>query len=180
MGDGRPGQANINLVDRQSCSRGIPKMFARTAVLAVAASALVALTACDTGSTDTTAAAPATTTTAPAASTTTAAPTTAAPTTPTKTTPAKPKNGCPVTAATLQGLAGYPAGWKVNASSIKCKDNWAIAGMTAPSPDKQGDGNVYFAYDAKSGKWAKKGEGSSVECGSGDAMNVPAGTGFCG
>ncbi|MFI1995780.1 hypothetical protein [Actinoplanes sp. NPDC020271] len=159
-------------------------MFTRTVVIAAAATALFALTACDKASSDTTAAAPATTKagTAPSAPAATKPATTkpATESTTTKPVATKPKSGCPVTAATLQGVADFPAGWKVDAASLKCKDNWAVAGMIAPTPEQQGDGQVFFAYDAKSGKWSKKGEGSSVDCGSGSSMNVPASTGFCG
>ncbi|WP_436524387.1 hypothetical protein [Actinoplanes sp. HUAS TT8] len=161
-------------------------MFARTVVVATAATALFGLAACGEAATTTTpAAAPAATTATttaatPATSAATTKTTTPAATTPAATDHAKAKDGCPVTAATLQRLADYPAGWKVNASTVKCKDNWAVTAMTAPSPDKQGDGQIFFAYDVKTGQWSKKGEGSGVECGSGDAMNIPASTGFCG
>ncbi|GIF05413.1 hypothetical protein [Actinoplanes siamensis] len=161
-------------------------MFTRTAVLAVAATGLIALTGCDKAET---AAAPApAATTATAARTATATTTTvaAAATKPATerakpaTERAKPAGGCPVATATLQKLADYPAGWRIDESSVKCKDDWAVASMIAPSPDQQGDGRIFFAYDRKTGKWAKKGEGSAVECGAGDAMNIPPSTGFCG
>ncbi|GAB1694274.1 hypothetical protein [Krasilnikovia sp. M28-CT-15] len=93
--------------------------------------------------------------------------------------PAHAASGCPVSASTLQKAAKLSAGWKLDASSVKCKQNWAIADTVAPSPDQQGDGMLFFKYDAGTGTWRKKGEGSAVECGAGDPMGVPASTGFC-
>ncbi|MFC4063648.1 hypothetical protein [Actinoplanes subglobosus] len=93
------------------------------------------------------------------------------------TSPSHPTNGCPVTASTLQKVSGLEAGYKINASSIECKQNWATAAVTAPSVEMQGDGLIFFRYSPASGKWMKKGEGSDVPCG-GD-MGIPESTGFC-
>jgi hypothetical protein len=105
---------------------------------------------------------------------------------PSKTSPARPaaapkpaRNGCPVRASTLQKAAKLPRGYKIDAASIKCKQNWAISGLVAPSPDMQGDGVVFFKYEAGTGTWRKMGEGSQVQCGDGDPMGVPESTGFC-
>jgi hypothetical protein len=74
-------------------------------------------------------------------------------------------------------VAGLDAGYKIDSSSIKCKENWAISEVTAPTVDQQGDGLIFFKYSATTGKWTKKGEGSSVPCGG--EMGIPASTGFC-
>ncbi|MFC4063650.1 hypothetical protein [Actinoplanes subglobosus] len=92
--------------------------------------------------------------------------------------PAAPAaNGCPATASALQKVSGLDAGYKIDESSIKCKENWATAAVTAPSIEQQGDGVIFFQYDATTGEWANKGEGSDVPCG-GD-MGIPASTGLC-
>jgi hypothetical protein len=91
--------------------------------------------------------------------------------------PSHPANGCPVSASILQKVAGLDAGYQIDSSSIACEQNWATAGVTAPTVEQQGDGLIFFEYSATTGTWTKKGEGSSVPCGG--EMGIPASTGFC-
>jgi hypothetical protein len=85
-------------------------------------------------------------------------------------------NGCPVSASTLDKSAGYPAGWRIDAASVRCSQGWAVAGVIAPTPDQQGNGVIVFRYDTGTGKWKKKGEGSDIECA---AFDMPPSTGLC-
>jgi hypothetical protein len=105
-----------------------------------------------------------------AAATAEPAPTKPAPTKPaaTKPVPAEPAaddDGCPVTAAALQKVVDLPKGWRIQAKSIECSHGWAQAAVTAPTPEEQGDGVVLFSYNAATGSWVDKGQGSSVDCG---------------
>jgi hypothetical protein len=75
-----------------------------------------------------------------------------------------PAPGCPVSAATLLGVADLPAGWRIKAADITCVQGWADAGPTAPTEAEQGDGVILFRYTA--GKWKKVTEGSAIECAS--------------
>ncbi|GAA2698493.1 hypothetical protein [Actinoplanes palleronii] len=139
----------------------------------LAGAAVFALSACD--NQDPIAAG--TTNTTPATSTTGVSKT-AAPTKTTKTTPAASpaadKDGCPVTASTLQKASGLDKGWKINSGTIKCDQNWATAGLTAPTPEQQGDGVMVFQH--RDGKWTKKGEGSSLLC---SEWGMPASSDLC-
>ncbi|BCY05310.1 hypothetical protein [Actinoplanes sp. L3-i22] len=153
-------------------------MSARTTssiLLAVAGAALFALTACATATPENVS--PATT-----AATGAAAPTgAAAATSPARpVSQAKPVNGCPVTAEALVKVAKLPAGYKIDPASVKCNQNWAVGTPIAPKASQQGDGDIFFAYDPKTGAWVTKGAGSAVECGTGSQMNIPKSTGLCG
>ncbi|GAA2698482.1 hypothetical protein [Actinoplanes palleronii] len=91
-------------------------------------------------------------------------------------TPAHAANGCPVRTSTLTKVAGLDNGWKLDSSSIKCKQNWATSALIAPTVEQQGDGVMFFKYSPTTGKWTNKGEGSSVTC---SDMGIPPSTGFC-
>ena len=85
-------------------------------------------------------------------------------------------DGCPVKPATLARVAHLPAGYRIDGSSLKCSQGWAVAGLIAPSPDMQGDGVLLFKYAESSRTWKKKGEGSALECAD---FGIPESTGFC-
>ena len=85
-------------------------------------------------------------------------------------------DGCPVKASALQRAADLPDGYRIDASSIRCSKGWALAGLIAPSPDMQGDGEYVFEYDPDAGRWKKKGEGSAIRCGE---FGIPKNTGLC-
>jgi hypothetical protein len=140
-------------------------MTPRLPLLAVAGAAALALTGCG--------ASPAAEPTAASGTTDATAGTTAAAPTPARAAdspapvsapPRRTDDGCPVTAAALQKVVRMPAGWRIKGSSIRCSHGWAQAGVTAPTPEQQGDGVVLFAYDAATGAWVDKGQGSSVDC----------------
>src|SRR5689334_23185505 len=139
-------------------------MYVRNSLLLglVAGTAVFAMSAC--GNQDPAPAGapagPATTPTSPAA-----APHTAAAATTAVAAPPAAATGCPVSASTLQKVSGLDDGYKLDSSSIKCQQNWAISGVTAPSVEQQGDGVIAFKYSATTGKWTKKGEGSDLTCG---------------
>ncbi|MEV4702271.1 hypothetical protein [Actinoplanes sp. NPDC049316] len=73
-------------------------------------------------------------------------------------------DGCPVQASTLQRAAGLSAGYRIKPADVRCSQGWATAGVTAPSPEQQGDGVILFKYAAASKTWKKVGEGSSLDC----------------
>ncbi|MFI7542092.1 hypothetical protein [Actinoplanes sp. NPDC049599] len=125
-------------------------MAPRSSLLVVSGAALLALTGCSAGNP-----APAAGPVAPA---------------PVASSPSSAGDGCPVTAAALQQVVDLPAGWRIEASSIECSHGWAQAGVTAPTPEQQGDGVVLFSYDPAAGAWVDKGQGSSVDCA---ALGVP-------
>ncbi|WP_199511310.1 hypothetical protein [Nucisporomicrobium flavum] len=85
-------------------------------------------------------------------------------------------DGCPVQAATLQRAAHLSAGYRIKAADVRCSQGWATAGLTAPSPEQQGDGVILFKYAAASKTWKKVGEGSSLDC---EDFGMPKSTGFC-
>jgi hypothetical protein len=86
-------------------------------------------------------------------------------------------NACPADASDLQKAAGLDAGYKIDASSIKCKESWAIAAVIAPSAAQQGDGLLVFKNSPMTGRWIKAGEASDLTCGG--ELGIPASTGLC-
>jgi hypothetical protein len=131
-------------------------MNSRLPLFAAAGAALLALAGCGTGL--------ATPTGPPPAAASPATPIPASPSASTVDSPAPADDGCPVRAAALQKVVKLPAGWRIKASSIECSHGWAQAGVTAPTPEQQGDGVVLFSYDPASGAWTDRGQGSSVDC----------------
>ncbi|UQU66683.1 hypothetical protein COUCH_10630 [Couchioplanes caeruleus] len=95
---------------------------------------------------------------------------------PTATRLAAGTDGCPVQAATLQRAAHLSAGYRIKAADVRCSQGWATAGVTAPTPEQQGDGVILFKYTAGSKTWKKMGEGSSLDCAD---YGIPKSTGFC-
>ncbi|UQU66685.1 hypothetical protein COUCH_10640 [Couchioplanes caeruleus] len=87
-----------------------------------------------------------------------------------------PDTGCPVSAATLEDAAGLPAGYRIKPADIRCSQGWATAGVTAPSPEQQGDGVIIFKYTRSTKTWKKAGEGSDVQCAD---YGMPKSTGLC-
>ena len=72
--------------------------------------------------------------------------------------------GCPVSADTLTAVAvpGYSAtDIDVVPSSIRCAKGWAQADPGIEG----GDGVLLYHYDAGSGAWKFRSEGSSIDCG---------------
>ncbi|MBF9132299.1 hypothetical protein I0C86_25615 [Plantactinospora sp. S1510] len=72
-------------------------------------------------------------------------------------------DGCPVRASTLQRVAQLSDGYRIDADSVECWKGWASAGLTAPTPDQQGDGVILFRYDPDRG-WRRHSEGSAFDC----------------
>lgn len=73
-------------------------------------------------------------------------------------------DGCPVSAARLRAAADLSKGWRIDASTMECSHGWAVAGLTAPSPELQGDGVTIFRYHADTKTWKTVGEGSAIDC----------------
>ncbi|MBO4163213.1 hypothetical protein [Micromonospora antibiotica] len=77
--------------------------------------------------------------------------------------PTATRAACPVSAATLQKVAGLDVKThRIDPDHINCARQWATAGVIAVDPGQQGDGLLVFAHSA--GRWQKIGEGSGLEC----------------
>ncbi|WIM95188.1 hypothetical protein ACTOB_007262 [Actinoplanes oblitus] len=85
--------------------------------------------------------------------------------------------GCPAPAATLEKLMKLDAGHRIDKSSIKCSQGWAVAGVITADKSQQGDGKFLFEFANSTGRWTVKGEGSSFDCAT---QGIPRSTGFCG
>ncbi|SDT74656.1 hypothetical protein [Actinoplanes derwentensis] len=84
--------------------------------------------------------------------------------------------GCPAPAATLEKLMKLDAGFRIDKSSIKCSQGWAVAGIIAADKAQQGDGQFLFKFSDSTETWTSRGEGSSFDCATYD---IPKSTGFC-
>ncbi|MET0416069.1 MAG: hypothetical protein ABW022_08615 [Actinoplanes sp.] len=108
---------------------------------------------------------------APSPSVTPSSPAPEPPTTPTTTPPTTrartpattklPRNGCPVTAATLDRVPGLPDGYRHTPDTVDCWRNWA----SAWDRGQEGDGMNLFRYNSTVG-WRLHGQGSSFSCAS--------------
>jgi hypothetical protein len=72
---------------------------------------------------------------------------------------ALPRNGCPVSAATLNRVPGLPAGYRITPDTVDCWKNWA----TGWDRKQIGDGMDLFRYTSGTG-WRLHSQGSSFEC----------------